>query len=280
MYFGLSPTPSTAGNTSGNKEVKNGGAQSGAPSQEQPKLPDRVKEKMVLITGGAFQMGRDDVDSNEYLYGVQSPAHLVSVDSFYIDRTEVTNQEYAEFVQSGRKPPSNWVNRQPPAGQEKFPVTFVSYTDAKDFAEWISKRDSTSCQVPTEEEWEYTARSGKQQYIFPWGNEWISGRVNIANGNTGTPVEVGTTADETTGGVKEMMGNVMEWTSTTFDYYPKFAGRKRDDIGANIFMTVRGLSFAAEKEKLERVNMLLTYRQGVPADSKREFLGFRLVCRP
>jgi eukaryotic-like serine/threonine-protein kinase len=243
---------------------------------------DRLNKKMVQIMGGSFRMGRDDVDPGEKNYGVQYPAHNVKVDTFYIDRTEVTNEEYAEYIQAtNRKEPNYWENGRPPVGQEKFPVTQVSYNDAKDFADWISKRENLRCQVPSEEEWEYTARNGKLQTIYPWGDDWIPGRVNIANGDSGVAIEVGTIKDETSvGGIKDMMGNVMEWTSTTFDYYPEFPdSAKRPDINANIFMTVRGLSFAAEKEKMQKVNLLLTYRQGVGADKKYKFLGFRLVCR-
>jgi formylglycine-generating enzyme required for sulfatase activity len=77
-----------------------------------------------------------------------------------------------------------------------------------------------------------------------------------------------------------MMGNVMEWTSTTFDYYRGFTGGMNPKVGTDVYKTIRGLSFAAEKEKMQRVNLLLTYRQPVTPDSKFDFLGFRLVCRP
>ncbi len=108
--------------------------------------------------------------------------------------------------------------------QEKFPVTYVSYNDANEFADWITKRDNVPCELPTEKEWEYAARSGANQYIYPWGNEWIENRANI-----GTKVlkEVGTCGDETTvGGVQDMLGNVWEWTSTTFNYYENFSEKK------------------------------------------------------
>lgn len=242
-------------------------------------LPERFGKKMVQVTGGTFQMGRDDVKPEQDKYGIQFPAHAVSVENFYIDRTEVTNEEYAEFIQATRKTaPENWQGDTPPAGKEKLPVTFVSNFNAREFAEWISKRDNARCQLPTEEEWEYAARGGKQQNIFPWGNVWVSNRVNL---DAGVPREVGTSGDETAlGGIKDMLGNVMEWTGSTFVYYPNFPEEHKDpNSKVNLFITVRGASFAATKDQIKNNHLLLTFRQGVPGDAKYPYLGFRLVCR-
>jgi serine/threonine-protein kinase len=242
-------------------------------------LPARVCQKMVLIKGGEFMMGRNDANPNdERIYGSQYPAHTVSVEDFYLDRTEVTNEEYAEFVRAeSYKPPAGWQKGKPPAGQEKLPVTNVSYFDARNFADWISARDNVPCRLPTEEEWEYAARSGSRQNIFPWGNEWIAERANFA---TGTLKEAGSTDDETAvGNVKDMLGNVLEWTSSTMHYYPNFPENLKENVSDKI--SVRGVSytkkFNAEKT-LQKTELLLTLRQGVSPDRKFDFLGFRLMC--
>ncbi len=115
---------------------------------------------MILIPGGTFKMGRDD--GSDY----EKPAHEVTAKSFYIDETEVTNEQYTEFVRVTSHPaPSHWANGSYPAGEAKFPVVNVSWYDAKAYAEWAKKR------LPTEEEWEYAAR-GKENLIYPYGNEW------------------------------------------------------------------------------------------------------------
>ncbi|MEO7674047.1 MAG: SUMF1/EgtB/PvdO family nonheme iron enzyme, partial [Pyrinomonadaceae bacterium] len=242
-----------------------------------PGLPARIKDKMVLIKGGEFLMGRDDVDpSDERIYGSQYPAHSVTVEDFYLDKTEVTNDEYVEFIAAkGVKPPDNWKNGSPPAGEKRFPVTGVSYFDAGNFAGWMSSKVGIPCRLPTEQEWEYAARSGTKQYIFPWGNEWIPSRVNFA---TGTLREVGTSADETAvGSIEDLMGNVLEWTSSTLEYYPNFPSGKKEPISGKI--TVRGVSYTKEgRESLQKTGLLLTLRQGVSPDRKFEFLGFRLSC--
>lgn len=244
------------------------------PEISTPKLPARITDKMVYITGGTFQMGRDDVPSDEE-YMIQSPQHSEVVGSFYIDRTEVTNEEYAQFIKAkGKKAPENWQDGKPPLTEEKFPVTYVSYDDAAKFADWISKRDNVLCQLPSEKEWEYAARSGAKQYIYPWGNDWIDNRANI-----GSKIlkEVGTSGDETeVGGVQDMLGNVWEWTSTLFKYYDNFPGKK--DRYENDRPTVRGSSFLAQPEQIARKKFLLTFRQDREETDKLEYLGFRLVC--
>ncbi len=89
---------------------------------------------MVMISGGSFQMGRTGGSPGE------TPAHPVSVAPFHIDRTEVTNTEYAEFVRATNRTPPGWPNQNPPAGREQWPVTDVSFDDAVAFAAWRSER--------------------------------------------------------------------------------------------------------------------------------------------
>ena len=244
-----------------------------------PELPARITEKMVPITGGTFQMGRDDVPANDNVYLVQSPQHPERVGSFYIDRTEVTNEEYARFIEeTGREAPENWKDGKPPAAQEKFPVTFVSFIDAVEFADWISKRDNVLCQLPTEKEWEYAARSGEKQYIYPWGNDWIPNRANIGSK---IPKAVGTSGDETeVGGIQDMLGNVWEWTSTPFKYYENFPEDKKvSGFEGNDYPTIRGSSFAANPGQIANKKFLLTFRQPRKNKAdKQKYLGFRLVC--
>ncbi len=273
LIYHFSPNISPNRNTSINSTVINVPVQTPT-----PELPERLKSKMVFIKGGKFLMGRNDVDPKDKpIYSSQYPAHSVTVEDFYLDQTEVTNEEYAEFVKAkGYKPPDNWQNSSPPVGQARFPVTMVSNSDARNFADWVSSRDNVPCRLPTEQEWEYAARSGSEQYIYPWGNEWIPGRANFA---TGTIREVGTTSDETAAGnIKDMMGNVLEWTSSTPEYYPDFPEKiKKEPISGKI--TVRGVSYTKKlKETLQKTELLLTLRQGVSPDKKFDFLGFRIRC--
>ncbi len=247
-------------------------------SNDQPikTLPD-AKTEMVPIKGGDFMMGRNDVAWNDLDWGDQYPAHSVPVKPFNISKTEVSNEEYAEFMkETGYAAPGSWNKGKMPEDQEKMPVTFVSLTDAEAYADWVSKRDNKVCRLPTEEEWEFTARNGAQQTNFPWGNDWD---VNLANIATGKVAKVGTSSEETlVGGVKDMLGNVIEWTSSKYALYP--GNRGAADSSRQRYYVVRGTSWGENQSRLKDANLLLTRRQSIPADSKFAFLGFRIVCQP
>jgi formylglycine-generating enzyme required for sulfatase activity len=80
-----------------------------------------------------------DVADNDFAVA-ETPAHPVTVEAFYLDKTEVTNAQYLEFVKAtGHAPPSTWKGGTYPAGQGDYPVTSVSWTDARAYAEWAQK---------------------------------------------------------------------------------------------------------------------------------------------
>jgi serine/threonine-protein kinase len=193
--------------------------------QAQAAVAANTKRDMVLIEGGTFIMGSNNAGEE------QRGEHTVIVPSFYIDRYEVTNTEYAEFIKdTGRPAPENnprtggywqaWDGKNPPSGRERWPVANVSPKDAEDFAAWLSKRDGVVYRLPTEEEWEFAARNGSANSLFPWGNSWEEGRANINEKES--PVTIGSfPRGATQSGLHDMIGNVCEWTSTKPYFYDK-----------------------------------------------------------
>jgi len=84
--------------------------------------------------------------------------------------------------------------------------------DAEAFAAWRSKRDGVTYRLPTEEEWEFAARSGGEYKSFPWGNSWAA---NHAVVKEAAPQPVGSYPDgKNRWGVVDLIGNVWEWTSS------------------------------------------------------------------
>jgi formylglycine-generating enzyme required for sulfatase activity len=94
---------------------------------------------------------------------------------------------------------------------------------------------------------------------------------------SGEAVRVGTSRDATTTGIKDMLGNVSEWTSTSFYRYEGHPGGLGVD---DKLLAVRGLNWATPAGFLKTPERLLTHRQFVDEAEKTSFLGFRLVCEP
>src|SRR5256714_677620 len=191
---------------------------------------NRTVADLVELPGGTFKMGRDDVPpmTDElksrraayllWMYN-QWPPHSVNVGPVAIDRTEVTNAAYAEFVKdTGQKPPPGiWEGNRPKAGEERLPVTHVSSDDARAFAAWRSRRDGVTYRLPTEEEWEFAARGGDSSRDFPWGGAWEDGRANLG---TDALRAVGSFPQGgTPQGVQDLIGNVWEWTDSVAAMY-------------------------------------------------------------
>jgi formylglycine-generating enzyme required for sulfatase activity len=173
---------------------------------------------MVYIPGGTFLMGLDDRPPFKGVF-YEVPSHAVTVSAFWMDTTEVTNEEYGEFVtETKHEPPVDWGGDQPPQGQEKWPVANVTSEDAKSFAAWRSKRDGKIYRLPTEEEWEYAARGGDQDSFYPWGSIWKDGFANVES-DTRKPVGSYPQGKGRWGNL-DMIGNVWEWTSSRASLYP------------------------------------------------------------
>jgi formylglycine-generating enzyme required for sulfatase activity len=148
--------------------------------------------------------------------------------------------------------------------------------DAQAFAAWRSKRDSVVYRLPTEEEWEFAARDGEANFLYPWGPQWRDGVANI-EGNSAKPVgsyPQGASA----WGVQDLIGNVWEWTSSKNSLYQ--GSQKYKDIitvapAQQDWIVTRGSSY---KDKTSNTGTLAASRRKMaPASTKHEILGFRLV---
>jgi formylglycine-generating enzyme len=217
---------------------------------------------MVLVPGDSFVMGRDGGDPAE------APAHQVRVSTFYIDKHEVTNRQFDQFVKESGERPERTRSMAREGGKvslsEDSPVVMVSAKDARDYADWVGKR------IPTEAQWEMAAR-GTDHRPYPWGPlppVWERRR----EPHQIDPV-MSFPSDLSPYGAYDMAGNALEWTRDWFD--PKFFANSRgaiveDPTGpssrpSSLQVTVKGGS----------KNWIVSAREGMKYESRLPFLGFR-----
>jgi formylglycine-generating enzyme required for sulfatase activity len=229
-----------------------------APAQE----PARAE--MVLIPAGEFIMG--STVENE------SPPHPVSVTAFEIDRFEVTNDAFQQFVadtgyqteaeQAGEE--SNW--RAYAEGNPRHPVVKVTWNDAGAYCQWAGKR------LPTEAEWEKAAR-GTEQLVYPWGNEWDPDRANTkVSGYRGTTVVGSFPQGVSPYGLMDMAGNVAEWTSDWYEAYP--GSSFSSPYFGEQYRVIRGGGWFSDEEQVRT-----TERSASSEDLRNDDVGFR-CARP
>ena len=204
----------------------------------------RPPRKMGRIAGGSFSM--------------EHPSRQVTVAGFLLDETEVTVGQYVACVRAGgcRRLESNGV------GQDH-PVAEVSWDEAAAFCAWAGSR------LPTEEEWEWAARGGPAGTSYPWGNEapgrqlcWNGEGNDLGKGNRKGTCPVGSyPSGNSPQGVKDLAGNVWEWTSSTYD------------TSMRVF---RGGSWFNDASP----NVAAAFRNWFTPGYRNAFLGFRCARTP
>ena len=235
---------------------------------------------MLLIPTGTFEMGDPFGEGLPH----ELPVHTVSIDTFYMDVTEVTNAAYKQFLNAtGHKAPDSWED--PAFNAPDQPVVEVAWLDAAAYAQWAGKR------LPTEAEWEYAARGGQASMRYPWGNEITHDDANYKGKNGKDiwdgPAPVGN-FPQNGYGLYDMGGNV--WELCTDEYDDKFysvsqennptAGKlitfMNDDFAnVNTRRVVRGGSWSSADSKLR-----VAGRNFLDPPATSQTTGFRCAKTP
>jgi formylglycine-generating enzyme required for sulfatase activity len=257
--------------------------------------------EMVFVSAGEFVMGSEELGDDE------RPAHRVSLDGFWIDRYEVTNERFARFVvATGYQTEAErcgwgWVwkgsewekvegadwrhPRGPDSNIEPFgyaqdkgkmdhPVVLVSWNDADAYCRWAEKR------LPSEAQWEKAAR-GTDGRRYAWGDEFDSTNANtregwrMGNGEwTGdtTPVGNFSPQGDSPYGASDMTGNVWEWVSDWYgsDYYSQAPSVNPPGPATGTYKILRGGSWP-----FDEVYARTSFRYNVRPDYTYDFAGFR-----
>jgi len=268
------------------------------------KVSPTDRSTSVYVPAGEFLMGSNDADI-DYIMAMcpscvrgaiedQKPKRQVFQDAYWIDLTEVTNAQFARFVEEAgyvteaeregisyvyvkgvgysKISNANWRN---PSGQNSIyedqkPVVHVSWNDAAAFCSWMGRR------LPTEAEWEKAAR-GLDGNIFPWGNKTPdSGLLNF-NFAVGTSTDVMSYLNgASVFGVLDMSGNVWEWV---YDFYGEnyyYSAPNSNPAGpySGEGHVQRGGSWASS-QKEEMINVTTTFRLWNFSDAHNDLVGFR-----
>jgi formylglycine-generating enzyme required for sulfatase activity len=223
-------------------------------------------EDMVLIPAGPFTMGQDGSKPKN------GPAHEVDLPAFEIDRFEVTNDEFAHFIETTgyvsyaeENSSKNWRDAAEAKGGNH-PVVYVTWNDAKAYCEWAGKR------LVTEAEWEKAAR-GDDGRAYAWGNDFVAENGNFYEGGIRGTTAIGSFAGGASPyGVEDMAGNVREWVEDYFLAYPGAAADADPFFGEENRVNRGGGWFDGEDGEL-----VTTYNRnaGPPDTSANDDIGFR-----
>ena len=205
-----------------------------------------VSFTMVGVEGGTFQMGSTDSDA----YDSEKPVHQVTVSSFSIGQTEVTQALW--YAVMGQKPTSGGSQWSSTYGLgDNRPAYYVSWDDCQEFITKLNQITGQQFRLPTEAEWEYAARGGNKSKGYKYSGSNTIGDVawywdNIpsqTSGNSGYGTQPVATKQANELGIYDMSGNVWEWCSDWYGSYSSSAQTNPTGPTSGSIRVIRGGSW-------------------------------------
>lgn len=221
---------------------------------------------MAPIPAGHFLMGSEIGQDNE------RPVHRVWVDAFELGVCQVTNAEYAKFIEAtGHPKPTNWEDAK--FNDPRQPVVATSWFDATAYCVWLTRVTGRRYHLPSEAEWERAARGGVDGNAYPWGNEppeslldyhlrWLNGPDPVRR------------SEPNAYGLYEMCENVHEWCADWYEpeYYAQGEEKNPRGPGEGSRRSSRGGSWR-HYIKVARC----AARSSIPPGFKYADYGFRVA---
>jgi formylglycine-generating enzyme required for sulfatase activity len=225
---------------------------------------------MVYVPAGEFIMG--STNSDPEIHKDEQPQHSVTLDAFWIDRTEVSNGQYRSCVDAGvcTPPTCDWgENTYDDATRDDYPVACVNWKEVQAYCAWVGGH------LPTEAQWEKAAR-GTTGLRYPWGEVFDPNLCNSEEAGIGEPLPVGqySPAGDSPYGVADMAGNVWEWVTDYYDigYYATAPSENPTGPAGGERRSVRGGSWYGNYN-----NARTAYRYYDVPYGRSSGVGFRCV---
>ena len=194
-----------------------------------------VRFVMVPVQGGTFTMGATAEQGSDAYYW-EKPAHKVTLSSYYIGQTEVTQELWTAVMGSN---PSRFKGK-----GSNLPVEQVSWNDCQEFIKKLNAATGKRFRLPTEAEWEYAARGGSMSkgYKYSGGND--IGSVAWYNGNSDSKTHSVATKSPNELGIYDMSGNVWEWCQDWYGSYGSGAETNPTGATSGSYRVIRGGSWS------------------------------------
>jgi iron(II)-dependent oxidoreductase len=209
----------------------------------------------VYIPEGPFWMGsepREGVPIHE------TPRHEVDLPAYCIGIYPVSNRQYEEFIiqtHTRVMPVMGWDGQRVPRGLEQYPVSGVTWYEARKYCDWLSKATERDYSLPNEAQWEKACRGGND-CTYPWGDD-----VDPARSNQGKSqmASVDAYPPQNEYEIFDLVGNVRQWTVTLWGEKPSTPdfkypwandGRNNPNANSQIRRVVRGSSFTEDTQLL------------------------------
>jgi len=222
-----------------------------------------AKFELVRIPGGTFQMGSISFQGQIGLEAsvVELPVRQVTLSSFYIGKYEVTQGQWKAVMGSN---PSFFKKG------DDYPVEQVRWDDVQAFIRKLNQMTGKRYRLPTEAEWEYAARGGKDGP----GNDRYGNLDDIAwhGANSGGSTHPVGQKQPNAYGLYDMLGNVWEWVQDWFGPYTSSAKTNPTGPSSGSYRVRRGGSWRSNA-----IQVRAPFRDGFPLGDRARYLGFRLA---
>lgn len=222
---------------------------------------------MVYVQGGTFEMGGNDDESHD----AERPIHSVTLRGFWIGKYEVTVAQYRAYCNdTGASMPETprW------GWGDDHPIVNVNWSDAKEFADWLSEKTGQRYSLPTEAQWEYAARGGNRSQGKTYAGSNSLGIVGWFSTNSGSQAHAVGQKQANELGIYDMSGNVWEWCRDWYDSYSSQAQQDPRGPGSGTYRVLRGGSWYSDAQ-----NCRVAFRNDSTPVNRNSNYGFRLVSQ-